>query len=122
MVFLLVENNMECMGRQLSVGLFVYFLSFFILVVVINFLYYFFGCYSFKLCIITSPVRLFNFSSFRNSYDVTTPDGKRKIEELYRELLTMLDTTEEEMQASQSYDLEKTLDFTRAKHAIKVQN
>jgi hypothetical protein len=51
--------------------------------------------------------------------DLASENGKWQAERLYKELLSMVQATEEKMQASPNFDLEKTLDFNRAKEILK---
>lgn len=56
----------------------------------------------------------------RTQIDLASENGKYQAERLYKELLSMVQATEEKMQASTNFDLEKTLDFNQAKEALKV--
>lgn len=51
---------------------------------------------------------------------MTSENGKYQAERLYKELLSLVQATEDKMQGSTNFDLEKTLDLGQAREALKV--
>lgn len=60
------------------------------------------------------------FHICRESVDLEEESGKRKAENLYKELMMKIEGNEDGLQAGQGFDLEKTLDLGRAKDSLKV--
>lgn len=56
----------------------------------------------------------------RDLVDLEEDSGKRKAENLYKELVMKIEGNEDGLQAGQGFDLEKTLDLGRAKDSLKV--
>jgi len=58
----------------------------------------------------------------RSDIDVHTEAGRKKAENLFKELMMMIESAQESLRAQSSYVLEQTLDFSTACLQFKVRH